>query len=170
MKQNQRLKSIWNLIAGLIVFILLAFLSSCSANSAYEMKITALRVLDKNAKPVGLSFWIFDGSGKQISTMFISGKLDPETHGSTWLEFDSQAFTAIPADAVSLADLFEFQIKLNPNRLATPPDAIFTSFIDLREFEESNSSPGQYIIKSDGSDGNGDGGRYELSIQIQKRQ
>ena len=92
------------------------------------------------------------------------------------MEFDDQTFTSIPADAVSFTELFEFQIKLNPNRFATPPDAIFTSFIDLRALEESNTFPGKYVIKSDGkvSNGgrvsNGDDVKFELIIQIQKKQ
>ena len=113
-------------------------LVSCDAESGFAIRIDAIRSTVEPAKPVALSLWLYpEGGEKVMSKIFTSEKII----NRDWIPLDGD-FISIASDLLSAESFFAFRIELNPNRFATPPDAVFRASVPLADlfYDEVGSS------------------------------
>ena len=105
-------------------------LPSCTKGSGYTVRIDAIRATARLEEGVALSAWLYPAdSDDALVREFVSGK----TAGTGWVEFPDSRPVEIPASAINDRGQFHFLVKLNPNRLATPPDAVFEGSVPLAD-------------------------------------
>ena len=137
-------------------------ITSCSANQIYEIKIEAMRATSFAAKPVSMSFWIYDSDGKDISHIFIPGKIDTKVNGLHWYDFSNINYSTVPAHTISKTGELNYTIKLNPNRMVTKPDGVFYFAADLRKSFPNKSSGVDRTILSTTD------GMYEIRVTLRQ--
>ncbi len=149
-----------------IVFIVICttifavLFSGCEKESRYTLRVDSIRAVDRDADPVDLSIWIYDPSGNLVSKSFDSRELDPGKIGTEWLSIRNTEPIRIPEAMISEDGVLQGTIKLNPNRLATPPDAIFPISINLAEAFESEVDPIVVTLQSRSD------APYELRVEL----
>ncbi len=121
----------------LCVALCIVLFSGCEKESRYTLRIDSIRAVDADAEPVDLSIWLYDSSDNLISKSFDSGELDPEKIGTDWLSLRNTVPVRLPKAMISGDRVLTGTIKLNPNRFATPADAVFPISINLAEAFES---------------------------------
>ena len=119
-----------------LLLSLSVFLAGCSDYTSIAIKMEAIRFTPQAisggaAEAVSLSLWMYDENAGLIKHAFASGKLVPDIQKTDWKSLNDTDQKAVPRKWLKKSDLFTFQIKLNPNRLLTPPDAVFSESIDL---------------------------------------
>jgi len=127
--------------AGLSTAILILLVMSCGGSPTVGISMRAVRCTDEDADPVSLSLWLYDENGKLVGHTFTSGSLDPEIQRGRWRILDEPDFIRVPQRLLGQGGVFRYVVKLNPNRLLTPPDAVFraqVSLVALREADESS--------------------------------
>ena len=103
--------------------------ASCEKGSGFAIGLDSIRSTGEPIKPVALSLWIYPEDGeKEMSKLFTSEKITD----SNWIALDGD-FVSISSDLLSPDNFFAFRIELNPNRFATPPDAIFRASVPLAD-------------------------------------
>ena len=147
-RRGVRRVAVTGAVAGALLAVYLVYLYPWP--SPYAFKLDAVRALDGEMEPVDLSFWCYDRHGDLIKRVFTPGKLVPETQARAWIGLDDPEYTTISASALSADDAFECRIVLNPNRLVTPPDAVFTGALQMPQDRAVPDDPHTYVIKSDG--------------------
>lgn len=143
---------------GTVASVLLYFNFVYRAGPVVTLNIDAIRVTRTDLDPVDLSLWVYDQKGSVIKKVYTAGKLNPKDNGTSWLPLGDRTYAPIPAAAVSPDGMLSFSIKLNPNILATPPNAHFTAMIDVSEIVNAPEKPVRLIVRSSV------GGDYELRL------
>lgn len=155
-------KGIYAAVAVIIVsFALSVFLAGCSA-TGYELKLDAIRVVERDADKVNISLWVYDYAGKLIRNVFTPGALDPDISGGSWVLLNDPEFKSIPASSVVDPGRLELEIRLNPNRFMTPPDAIFKFTVELKDILREPENKTGLVVTSEN-------GAYELRVWIKGR-
>ena len=139
-------------------------LGGCGSGVVHEVKLDAMRVLDGDADPVTMSLWIYDSKGDVIRRTFTPGRLDSKVFGTSWVPVNDPDFGPIPKESIPDASRFSCQIKLNPNRLLTPPDAVFNLALDLEGGLKSEDGAVEVVVESE------DEGRYQIKLRLRRRQ
>jgi hypothetical protein len=91
---------------------------------------------------------MYGEGGDLIDHIFTSGKLVPEIQKTEWKLLNASEGISLPRRRLSKEEPFTFQIKLNPNRLLTPPDAVFTESVDLSSLLTGELEQKRLIITS----------------------
>jgi hypothetical protein len=113
------------------------------------IRFTGEAVDRESTEAVSLSLWLYDENDDLIDHRFTSGKLVPEVQGTQWKPLNGRPEgIPIPRRRLGKGDRFTFQIKLNPNRLLTPPDAVFIESVDLSSLLTGDLDQKQLLITS----------------------
>ncbi len=147
-------------LVGMTVCVVVYLTVVLPSGSQYVLNVAAIRATNRDVQPVDLSLWVYDTNNSVIKKVFTPGKLDPRQTGTSWVSLDDGEFTVLPKRTISDEGLLTCEVKLNPNRLATPPDARFVITIDLSEVLESSVDPITYQARSLGT------GDFELKVLI----
>ena len=133
-------------------------LAGCGFRPAVGISMQALRCTDDEADAVGLSFWLYDEDGRLVGNTFTSGGLDPRSQGTEWKFLDDADAIRIPSRLLDEDGLFRYQVKLNPHRLVTPPDAVFDGKVEPDAVRGSDSARETVVLRAS------DGSPFELRI------
>jgi hypothetical protein len=140
----------------LVVFALLV--TACSPGSGYEVRIEALRATIVLQEGVPLSLWLYPGdSGKELAKVFVSGRIT----GTEWIELEER-YVTIPRSAVTEELVFDLRVELNPNRLATPSDAIFRAEVPLAEIVALGAASRSVLLRAES------GAPFELRLAFRE--
>lgn len=150
-------------VLGIGILAIVVLFAGCNAKSPYMIKIEAIRTTNALGIPVNLSLWAYDSRSEVTIRAFGSGKLDPKINGTEWVEFKDSKFVSLPAKSITGSGELFLQIKLNPNRLATPPDAIFELSLNPKDLLSSEYPELTERVPSIGD------GEFELRVVIRRR-
>ena len=157
------LKNRYSLATALLASLTLSvLLFGCKTESVYEVKLDAIRVIDQEAEGVNLSVWLYDVKGNLIRHVFTQGVLDPAISGREWVTLDDPEFKPMSAEAIPDPAHFVLEIKLNPNRFATPPDAVFYLTANLENLQLNAENAHDQVVTSES-------GAYQLRLSFRKR-
>jgi hypothetical protein len=133
-------------------------LSACERQSIYDIRLDAIRATGDLAKPVGVSLWLYPhGVEKELARSFVSEKIS----GTEWVLLESD-FVPIPQLYVTERAYFVLTVRLNPNRLATPPDAVFSASLPLAELTGTERITTEVVLSALEP--------YELRLSLRSRE
>ena len=123
-----------------------------SPPSPYRLRLDAFRATSRDADPVDLSLWLYDGQGAPLKNVYTRGKLIPREDGLIWVALADTKYTRIPSRSISENRRLYLDIKLNPRRLLTPPDAVFRGTVNLPAVPTGEARPYLTTLRSEDGD------------------
>ena len=131
--------------------------------SPFAIKLDAIRLTRTEIEAVDLSLRCYDQKDRLIKRVYTRGKLDPEASGTSWKPLDDKTYGTISSRSLSGENLLYVRIVLNPGRLMTPPDAVFTASLNLPKAGTDPTKPVSYTVRSE------DGGELEIRLLVLRR-
>ena len=159
----KRKSSVYGVLIPLLIAVAAVaayFIFIYSPPSPYSVRFDTVRTTDRDSEPIDLSIWMYDDKGEVFKKFFADEKLIPEIQGTAWLILNDTEYKTIPSRRITEERKFDFQIKLNPNRLAQPPDGVFSAFIDFTELNGQPEQPVYITIRSTNQ------GLYVLRLEL----
>jgi hypothetical protein len=117
--------------------------------SPFAIKFDAIRMTREDIEAVDLSLRCYDKQQRLIRRVYTKGKLDPKVLGTSWKSLDDKDYKTISTRSLSAENLLQLRIVLNPGRLMTPPDAIFSAALNLPKTKTDPTSPVAYLVQSE---------------------
>ena len=145
-------KALFRVVSGCVLSCLIFAMQGCAKSSGYEVRLDAIRTTEKLDDRISVSVWLYDSAGEKLQNLFVQGAKLGEGPVREWISLDSTRFIAIPDETVDQNGVVSFVIKLNPNRLAIPPDAVFYAQVRPSEvFTEGGAEradPKTFIVEA----------------------
>jgi len=135
--------------AGLLSAVLILLMVSCGGSATIGISMRAIRCTDPDGDPVNLSLWLYGENGRLVGHTFTSGGLDPELQKDRWRLLDEADYIRVPRRLLEEGAVFRYVVKLNPNRLLTPPDAVFRARVSLDAVRQADESERTVVLRSE---------------------